>query len=100
MKFRYSLEIITIIAILAFCAVFLFTSPTTGNFGFTGSDTAGSNLIAQISGKPVEDFQPLVPQWKPPGTEIESCLFALQAAVGGVMVGGVFGYWIGQKKKA
>ncbi len=49
---------------------------------------------------PVENFQPLIPQWEPPSGEIESCLFALQAAVGGILVGGVFGYWIGQKKKA
>jgi len=32
--------------------------------------------------------------------EIEACLFALQAAMGGIQIGGVFGYWIGQKKKA
>jgi cobalt/nickel transport protein len=48
----------------------------------------------------LENFQPLIPQWKPPGAEIESCLFALQAAIGGIMVGGVFGYWIGSSKKA
>ena len=47
-----------------------------------------------------ENFKPLIPQWEPPSAEIESCLFAFQAAVGGILVGGVFGYWIGQKKKS
>jgi cobalt/nickel transport protein len=67
---------------------------------FAGSDTAGSGLIAKLSGVPVEHFRPLIPQWVPPSAEIESCLFALQAAVGGILIGGVFGFWLGQKKKA
>ncbi len=45
-------------------------------------------------------FPAFDPQWEPPSGEIESCLFALQAAVGGILVGGVFGFWMGQKKKA
>jgi cobalt/nickel transport protein len=99
-KFRYTLEILTVIAIVAFCGVFLYTSSTMRGAEFAGSDTVGSGLIANLSGTPVENFQPLIPQWEPPSVEIESCLFALQAAVGGILVGGVFGFWIGQKKKA
>jgi cobalt/nickel transport protein len=38
-------------------------------------------------------------QWVPPGAEIESGLFALQAAVGGICVGWVFGYWKGLQEK-
>ena len=67
---------------------------------FAGSDNVGSGLIAELSGIPLDNFQPLIPQWEPPSGEIESALFALQAAVGGILVGGVFGFWIGQKKKA
>ena len=100
MAFRYSLEALAILAILVFCGIFLYTSSTMSGAEFAGSDNVGSNLIAQISGKSVEDFTPLIPQWEPPSGEIESCLFALQAAIGGIFVGGVFGYWIGQKKKA
>jgi cobalt/nickel transport protein len=48
----------------------------------------------------LENFQPLIPQWKPPGTEIESTIFALQAAIGGILVGVVFGFWISSYKKA
>jgi cobalt/nickel transport protein len=94
------LEILAGIAILALCAVFLYTSSTMSGAEFAGSDNVGSGLIAELSGIPLDNFQPLIPQWEPPSGEIESALFALQAAVGGILVGGVFGFWIGQKKKA
>src|SRR4030042_6466408 len=100
MKFRYFLEILAIIAIASFSVIFLYTSSTMGGAEVAGSDNVGSGLIAELSGIPLENFQPLIPQWEPPSGEIESALFALQAAFGGILVGGVFGYWIGQKKKA
>lgn len=95
---NYWLEILTVIAILVFCGLFLFTSSTQKGAEFAGSDNVGSSLIAELSGKPVDSFAPLIPQWEPPSGEIEACLFALQAAIGGIFVGGVFGYWLGQKK--
>ncbi|MHB8163728.1 MAG: energy-coupling factor ABC transporter substrate-binding protein [Methanoregula sp.] len=100
MKFRYTLEVLTLIAIVTFCALFLYTSSTMSGAEFAGSDNVGSGLIAKLSGTPLENFSPLIPQWQPPSGEIEACLFALQAAVGGILVGGVFGFWMGQKKKA
>jgi len=99
MKFRYTLEVLTIIAIVAFFIMFLYSSSNVRGAKFSGSDTAGSQGIAELSGIPVENFQPLIPQWKPPGTEIESSLFALQAAIGGIIVGVVFGFWISSQKK-
>jgi cobalt/nickel transport protein len=100
MKFRYTLEVLAVIALVVFCAVFLYTSSTLSGAEFAGSDNVGSGLIAELSGTPLENFQPLIPQWEPPSGEIESCLFALQAAIGGILVGGVFGFWIGSAKKA
>jgi cobalt/nickel transport protein len=100
MQFRYTLELLAVIAIIAFSGLFLYTSSTMGDAEFAGSDTVGSGLVAELSGTPLEEFQPLIPQWEPPSGEIESCLFALQAALGGILVGGVFGYWMGEKKKA
>jgi cobalt/nickel transport protein len=100
MKFRYTLEVLALIALVVFCAVFLYTSSTLSSAEFAGSDNVGSGLIAELSGTPLENFQPLIPQWEPPSGEIESCLFALQAAVGGILVGGVFGFWMGSAKKA
>jgi cobalt/nickel transport protein len=99
MAYKYTLEILAGIAIIAFCTVFLYTSATMSGAEFAGSDNVGSGLIAKLSGNPIENFQPLIPQWKPPSGELESALFALQAAVGGILVGGVFGFWMGQKKR-
>jgi cobalt/nickel transport protein len=98
MVYQYRLEILVIITVLVFCALFLYTSSRMGNAEFAGSDTVGSAKIAELTGVPADDIQPLIPQWVPPSGEIESTLFALQAAIGGIMVGLVFGYWIGQKK--
>ncbi|MFA5269478.1 MAG: energy-coupling factor ABC transporter substrate-binding protein [Methanoregula sp.] len=98
MAYKYSLEILAGIAIVGFCALFLYTSATMSGAEFAGSDNVGSGLIAQLTGTSVDDFQPLVPQWVPPSGEIEACLFALQAAVGGILVGGVFGFWYGQAR--
>ena len=94
----YLLEILAAVAVIGFCAAFLYTSSTMKSAEFGGSDNVGSNQIAQLTGKDVESFTPLIPQWVPPSGEIEACLFALQAAFGGIFVGGVFGFWLGQKK--
>lgn len=98
--FRYRLEILTIIAVLSFCILFLYMSSSTDGVEYKGSDTLGSEQIAEMTGKAEKDYQPLIWQWVPRSGEIESALFALQAAVGGILVGWVFGYWKGQKKNA
>jgi cobalt/nickel transport protein len=92
------LEILSVIAVLAFIGVFLYTSATRPSAEFAGSDTVGSAQIASMSGIPEEEFHPLIPQWVPPSGEIESALFAIQAAAGGIFLGYVFGYWRGQNK--
>lgn len=97
---RYRLEILAIIAILCFCGIFLYSSVLLGDAEYAGSDTIGSSRVAELAGVSEEDFQPLIPQWEPPSGEIESCLFALQAAIGGIFVGWVFGYWKGQKSRS
>lgn len=97
---RYRLEVLALVAILCFCGLFLYTSSIMGDAEYAGSDTIGSSKVAEIAGLSEEDFQPLVPQWEPPSGEIESCLFALQAAIGGIFVGWVFGYWKGQKSRS
>ncbi len=100
MAFRYRLEILAITAVLVFSALFLYTSSIMTEAEFAGSDTLGSTQIAEMTGKAEEEYVPLIWQWVPPSGEIESALFALQAAIGGLMVGWVFGYWKGQKKKS
>jgi len=92
------LEILTLVGLFAFVILFLVVSSQSGH-EFSGSDDVGSQKIAELTGKPVDSFKPLIPQYQPPSGEIEATLFALQAAFGGVVVGLVFGYWLGQKKR-
>ena len=99
MVFRYRLELLAVVAILAFCLLFLYTNSVMTDAAFTGSDALGSAQIAKMTGKAEEEFSPLIWQWAPPSGEIESGLFAIQAAIGGIIVGWVFGYWKGQKKR-
>ncbi len=99
MSFKYGLEIIAIIAIIGFCGIFLYTTSIMSDAEFAGADTEGSALVAEMTGKSEEEFQPLIWQWSPPSGEIEAGIFALQAAIGGILVGWVFGYWKGQKER-
>jgi len=96
---KYRFEILAVVAVLVFCALFLFASSRMGKAEFTGSDTAGSREISGITGIPEEEYRPLIGQWVPPGPGIESALFALQAAIGGGIVGWVFWYWRGLKAR-
>ncbi len=99
MAHKYNLEILAVFAIAAFCIIFLYTSITAKNSGFAGTDDIAAGKIAELSGTPSGEIHPIIPQWVPPSAEVESTLFALQAALGGMIIGGVFGFWIGQKKK-
>ncbi len=92
------LEILTLIGLFTFVILFLIVSSQPGH-EFSGSDDVGSQKIAELTGKPLDSFIPLIPQYVPPSAEIESTLFALQATIGGVVVGLVIGYWYGQKRR-
>jgi cobalt/nickel transport protein len=99
MVYKYKLEILAIIAVVAFCMLILGTNLTMKGTEFVGTDTIAAAKISEFSGTPDERINPLIPQWVPPSGEVEGTLFALQAAVGGFFIGCVFGYWIGQKKR-
>jgi len=58
---------------------------------FTGSDGQAESAIQTIR----PDYQPWAsPLWEPPSVEIESLLFALQAALGA----GFLGYYVGLRR--
>jgi cobalt/nickel transport protein len=60
---------------------------------FGGADDQGSEAIEATG------YQPWIqPIWEPPSGEIESLLFATQAAIGAVIIGYVLGYYHGQAK--
>ena len=60
---------------------------------FAGADTAAMEAVGEIH----EGFEPWFrPIWEPPGTETESFLFALQAALGSGVIFYCLGYWKGR----
>ncbi|KGN03308.1 cobalamin biosynthesis protein CbiN [Clostridium novyi A str. 4570] len=62
---------------------------------FAGSDDQAEEAITQVD----KNYKPwFSPVWEPPSGEIESLLFALQAAIGAGIVGYYFGYAKGKKK--
>lgn len=61
------------------------------NADFAGADGAAEGVIQEINSNYEPWFNAF---WEPPSEEIESLLFALQAALGT----GVLGYYIGYKR--
>jgi len=62
----------------------------TPNAQFGGTDDAARDAVAAANPSYVPWAEPL---WEPPGKEVESLLFALQAAIGA----GLVGYAIGRR---
>lgn len=65
-----------------------------GSAEFSGSDDAGSDAVSETGYTPW--FNSI---WEPPSGEVESLLFALQAAIGAIIIGYVMGYYVGQDKE-
>ncbi len=78
--------LLVIVAVLAFAPLFI-----ARNAEFAGADAQASIAISTLNPNYVPWFKPL---WEPPSGEIESFLFALQAALGS---GFVF-YYLGYSK--
>lgn len=80
------------IGLILLCVVIVVGSLMIGRNGeFGGADDQIEDKIAEINA----DYEPwAAPLWEPPSGEIESLLFALQAAIGA----GFIGYYIGFKR--
>lgn len=89
------LELIIVAIILVFTAQFLYIS-SSGNAQFNGADGEAEGVIQDLTDgtyEPIAD-----PLWEPPSGEIESLLFALQAAFGALIIGYFFGYYNGKNQ--
>lgn len=94
---KYTLEIITIIAIVVFVGLFAVQNATIqktlkpGEEAWSGADSSAAGVI-QASG-----YEPWFnPIWEPPSGEIETLFFCLQAAAGSLVIGYFFGYYQGK----
>lgn len=81
------------VVLLTALPLWLVQKPTPGPDGkvveiFSGSDGQGQQAIGELAPNYKPWFEPFL---TPPSKEIESLLFALQAALGA----GVIGYWLG-----
>ena len=61
---------------------------------FRGTDEVASGIVEKSGYKP----NPII-LWEPPSPEIESLLFAIQAAIGGIILGYFIGRWQGEAKR-
>ncbi len=92
---RSTLIILAAVCIILFIAPLVMYSGLGEDEGyFGGSDDAASEQIEATNYEPW--FSSI---WEPPSGEIESLLFALQAAIGAIIIGYFFGYWRGQGKE-
>ena len=84
--------------LLVFLVIVLIAAPLVIKQGaeFSGADGQAEEVIAQIQ----PDYQPWFQLlWEPPSGEIESLLFALQAAIGSGFIGYYFGYARGRRSR-
>lgn len=90
------LEVTTILAVLLVISFFSLLALTTAipKAEWGGADGQGMELIEQSL-----NYEPWAnPIWEPPSGEIESLLFALQAAIGSLIIGYYFGLLKGRKE--
>lgn len=88
--FRTNLILILLVIVIG--AIPFFIHPPGAEFA--GADDQVSAVLEQDHPDYLVWFQPL---WEPPSGEIESLIFALQAAIGAGIMGYVLGYWKGSK---
>ena len=87
MKLRNVLLLLAVVLLTAL-PLWLVQKPDPAGELFGGSDAQGQQAIGELA----PDYRPwFASLLTPPGKEIESLLFALQAALGA----GIIGYWLG-----
>ncbi len=88
-------ELIALAVLAVFFMGFAFVN-STGDHEWGGADGEAEGVISEITGGA---YQPWIdPVWEPPSGEIESLLFSLQAAIGGLIIGYFLGYHHRAKK--
>jgi cobalt/nickel transport protein len=92
-KLNQNIILIVLVAIIAIVPLIMYSGLGEEEGYFGGADDMASEVIEEIGYEPwYSSF------WEPPSPEIESLLFAIQAAIGALIIGYFFGYWRAQKK--
>ena len=87
---KINLELLTLGVIVLFIAAFAYVS-STQNHEWGGADGQAEDVISDLTGGTyIPWFQSI---YQPPSGEIESLLFALQAAIGSLIIGYFLGYY-------
>ncbi|MFA6372707.1 MAG: energy-coupling factor ABC transporter substrate-binding protein [Methanothrix sp.] len=87
---KINLELLTLGVIVLFIAAFAYVS-STQNHEWGGADGQAEDVISHLTGGTyIPWFQSF---YTPPSGEIESLLFALQAAIGSLIIGYFLGYY-------
>jgi len=87
---KMKLELLTLSVIVLFIAAFAYVS-STQDHEWGGADGQAEDVISILTGGTyVPWFQSI---YQPPSGEIESLLFALQAAIGSLIIGYFLGYY-------
>lgn len=89
-KYMVNIILLIIVLVLSFSPIFILRDAE-----FAGSDQKAEGIIMEINNEYKPWFHAL---WEPPSGEIESLLFALQAALGAGFIGYYFGYLQGKRK--
>ncbi|MCP8323328.1 MAG: energy-coupling factor ABC transporter substrate-binding protein [Candidatus Methylarchaceae archaeon HK02M2] len=83
-----------VILILVMVALFVIPLAILPTAEYGGADGAAEELISETGYEPW--FEPI---WEPPSGEIESLLFATQAAIGAIIIGYFIGFEKGKRAK-
>lgn len=94
---KSTLIILAVVCIILFIApLIMFSGHGEDDGYFGGADDAAGDAINESQGGKYQPWFSSI--WEPPSGEIESLLFALQAAIGAIIIGYFFGLWRGQSK--
>lgn len=90
---KSTINVLLIVAAIAVFAVALVIGLEKGEFG--GTDATASEEISEVD----PEYEPwFTPFWEQPGGEVESGLFALQAGIGGGILGFALGVYRERRK--
>jgi len=91
------LEYIVGVIVVLFVVQFFYGIAMNPGSEFGGADGEVENMVTELN----PNYQPWdlgIPKFTPPGGETESLLFALQAAIGALVIGYFFGYYKGKNQ--